>query len=187
MSYPSLYSEFEINYWSGSDSLSTSIKLYYYTEKSIAMVASEEFGKSFSEFFTQKGISGKYNPSLKVGKGWIFPATKKEVLEELIGKIREGLPGKAVTPRISSAAGIPAKTQLPIPVKSIVSREIPTIATTIQTLLKLLDEVDTLQTTHIDDGYAIIVGPSESEFPEGDHYLEIVSSDKKLVLVKLAL
>ncbi len=64
----------------------TIIELYDYTEKSIVMKSDDYFGKCFTE--NLKPI-GKYNPNLKIGKGWLFAKTKYSNLQQLISDIME--------------------------------------------------------------------------------------------------
>ena len=67
------------------ESLKTSVKVYQYTEKSMAISIEEKFGKSFAN--SLKEIGGKFNPKLSIGKGWIFPVSKFNKVQELFGKI----------------------------------------------------------------------------------------------------
>lgn len=69
------------------ESFNAEIKIYNYTEKSIAMISTEHFGKAFAE---QLKINGKYNAKLRMGKGWIFPKSKYANLQNLVAEIIEG-------------------------------------------------------------------------------------------------
>ncbi len=55
------------------------VKLYHYTEKSIALVTSTNFGKAFAKNFKQ--LNGRFNPRLNINNttasGWIFRADNK--------------------------------------------------------------------------------------------------------------
>lgn len=83
--------EFEINL---GDKESHLVCLYKYSERSIALISTPEFGKSFSKEF--KKIDGKFNQNLKIndGKksGWIFKAQTEimEGLNDLLKGIYEG-------------------------------------------------------------------------------------------------
>lgn len=79
----------EISYTLENDSkYDTTISIYNYTEKSLAILCDEMFGKAFSEKL--KEIGGKYNAKLRIGKGWIFSNNKRGALEELFTKIKAG-------------------------------------------------------------------------------------------------
>ena len=54
-----------------------------YTDKSLVLV-----GSTYAHKEEIKKAGGKYNPNLSVGKGWIFPKTKKKVVEKLVKKMR---------------------------------------------------------------------------------------------------
>ena len=60
------------------------LKLYQYSERSIALVSTPEFGKAFAKEF--KKLEGKFNKSLKIEgettSGWIFKS-QTETLETL--------------------------------------------------------------------------------------------------------
>jgi hypothetical protein len=60
------------------------VKIYKYSERSIAITASEHFGKSFK---LQLSDIGRYNGKLRIGKGWVFPTLKYPALQELCEKI----------------------------------------------------------------------------------------------------
>lgn len=70
------------------------VKLYKYSEKSIALISTPEFGKAFAKKF--KEIDGKFNPNLKINDnkeaGWIFKAETEtlEKLNEILKGIFEG-------------------------------------------------------------------------------------------------
>jgi hypothetical protein len=83
--------------WSGTHSIQSGpnsatevaeLKLYDYTEKSVALTTGETFGRAYSHVL--KGI-GAYNKNLKVGQGWVFAKTKYPDLQKLIGDITSGL------------------------------------------------------------------------------------------------
>ena len=82
--------------WSGSLPISTSqggtgdsadLRLYAYSEKSVALTTGESFGKSYSHALKTLGT---FNPRLKVGAGWIFSRTKYPDLQTMIGNITTG-------------------------------------------------------------------------------------------------
>lgn len=64
------------------------IKIYRYTEKSLAFTCSEHFGKSFATHLKE---IASYNPKLRIGKGWILSSTKYDKLQELTAKISSQL------------------------------------------------------------------------------------------------
>lgn len=66
------------------DEFETEIKVYKYTDKSVAITSSEHFGKAFK---TSLGEIGSYNKRLRIGTGWIFSNVKYPKLQELIDKI----------------------------------------------------------------------------------------------------
>ena len=55
-----------------------------YTDKSLVLV-----GSTYAHKEEIKKAGGKYNPNLSVGKGWVFPKTKKKVVEKLVKKMRK--------------------------------------------------------------------------------------------------
>lgn len=67
------------------ESFETEVKVFKYTEKSIAITTSEHFGKSFTDEL--KNIGGSYNGRLKVGAGWVFSNTKYPALQSVFNKI----------------------------------------------------------------------------------------------------
>lgn len=77
----------KINYMLVNDEVFDSdISIYTYTEKSVAMTCNEHFGKAFLEYLKE---IGKYNPNLKIGKGWILSVSKYKELQNLIAKISD--------------------------------------------------------------------------------------------------
>jgi len=64
----------------------TDIKIYVYSEKSIAMTCDEQFGRAFSGYLKNLGT---YNGKLKIGKGWIFANTKYPELQKMMSDIIE--------------------------------------------------------------------------------------------------
>jgi len=54
-----------------------------YTDKSLVLL-----GSTYAHKEEIKKAGGKYNPNLSVGKGWVFPKTKKKVVEKLVKKMR---------------------------------------------------------------------------------------------------
>lgn len=60
------------------------VKIYKYSERSIAITTSEHFGKAFK---VQLSEIGSYNGKLRIGKGWVFPNLKYPGLQELCEKI----------------------------------------------------------------------------------------------------
>lgn len=67
------------------DDFETDIRVYTYSERSIAITTTEHFGKAFKTQLAD--INGKYNKNLKIGAGWVFSNLKYPALQELIGKI----------------------------------------------------------------------------------------------------
>lgn len=70
------------------ESFETEVKVYKYTERSIAITTSEHFGKSFTDEL--RNINGSYNGKLKVGAGWVFSNTRYPALQGLFNKIING-------------------------------------------------------------------------------------------------
>ena len=70
------------------------VELYHYTEKSIALITTMNFGKAFTKDF--KALSGRFNPGLQINgekkAGWIFRADNKtqEQLNKLLQDIHSG-------------------------------------------------------------------------------------------------
>ena len=70
------------------------VELYHYTEKSIALISTINFGKAFSKEFKQ--LNGRFNPRLQINgnviSGWIFRADNKtqESLNKLLRDIHTG-------------------------------------------------------------------------------------------------
>jgi len=70
------------------------VELYHYTEKSIALITTINFGKAFSKEFKQ--LNGRFNPRLQINEnvtpGWIFRADNKsqENLNNLLKNIHIG-------------------------------------------------------------------------------------------------
>jgi hypothetical protein len=70
------------------------VALYQYSDRSVALVSTQEFGKSFAKNF--KEINGKFNKNLKINDeptaGWIFKAQREslEGLNDILKKIFEG-------------------------------------------------------------------------------------------------
>ena len=54
-----------------------------YTDKSLVLL-----GSTYAHKEEIKKAGGKYNPNLSVGKGWVFPKTKKKAVEKLVKKMR---------------------------------------------------------------------------------------------------
>ena len=84
------------------------LKLYDYSDKSVALTTGETFGRAYSHAL--KGL-GVYNKNLRVGQGWIFAKTKYTDLNKLLGDITSGLVRPQVfvtspsrTPSLRSAA-----------------------------------------------------------------------------------
>lgn len=87
-------------YWTFKYSLSLRgeeehvVELFHYTEKSIALVTTMNFGKAFAKDF--KALSGRFNPRLNINgqptAGWIFRADNKsqENLNNLLKDIHSG-------------------------------------------------------------------------------------------------
>ncbi len=71
--------------WSGGEEI---ITIYDYTDKSVAISTSKEFGKAYSQAFS--GVGGRYNGNLSFGKGWIFPKSKYGNLGDALNKIKSG-------------------------------------------------------------------------------------------------
>jgi hypothetical protein len=70
------------------------LRLYHYTEKSIALITTINFGKAFAKEF--KELNGRFNPRLNINNniesGWIFRADNKtqENLNKLLRDIYTG-------------------------------------------------------------------------------------------------
>jgi hypothetical protein len=79
------------------------VKIFNYSERSIAIQMNEHFGKSFTEDLIK--INGKFNPKLKIGAGWVFSNNKLPVLEDLLNKINKK-EIKGVVPKIYSKSNI---------------------------------------------------------------------------------
>lgn len=66
------------------------VKLYQYSERSVCLISTPGFGKSFSKHF--KSIEGRFNNNLKINDvktpGWIFKFNE-EVLEKLNNILKE--------------------------------------------------------------------------------------------------
>jgi hypothetical protein len=84
------YWELEFDIKVGSEE-KQQVKLYKYSEKSVALICHESFGKSFSKNF--KGLGGRFNPNLTINEnkiaGWIFKSDG-DTLENL-NKILEDI------------------------------------------------------------------------------------------------
>ena len=88
------------SYWNFKYSLSLrgedehTVKLYHYTEKSIALVTTSNFGKAFAKEF--KALNGRFNKSLTINEdkiaGWIFRADNntQAKLNKLLQDIHSG-------------------------------------------------------------------------------------------------
>lgn len=77
----------EINYTLvNNETFDTTMSIYKYSDKCVAMSCSEHFGKSFTENLS---TIGSFNPKLKIGKGWVFSNSKYPILNELIQNISE--------------------------------------------------------------------------------------------------
>ena len=66
------------------DDFETEVKVYRYSDKSVAITSSEHFGKAFKEQLS--GI-GSFNKKLRIGVGWIFAGSKYPALQALMDKI----------------------------------------------------------------------------------------------------
>ena len=78
----------KINYTLSNDELfETEVKIYDYTEKSVAVEATEHFGRAFTDKL--KDLAN-YNPKLKFGKGWVLSKKKYPELQKLMTQISEG-------------------------------------------------------------------------------------------------
>jgi hypothetical protein len=70
------------------------VNLYHYTEKSVALVTTTNFGKAFAKNFKQ--LNGRFNPRLNINNiptaGWIFRADNKsqESVNNLLKDIHSG-------------------------------------------------------------------------------------------------
>ena len=70
------------------------VNLYHYTEKSVALVTTTNFGKAFAKNFKQ--LNGRFNPRLNINNiptaGWIFRADNKsqEAVNNLLKDIHSG-------------------------------------------------------------------------------------------------
>ena len=87
---PYWYLEFDIKLGQ-EDKTKHVVKLYKYSEKSVAMICGESFGKSFSKNF--KNTGGRFNSNLTINEekvpGWIFKSDG-DTLENL-NKILENI------------------------------------------------------------------------------------------------
>ena len=83
-----------------SEDNETEVKLYNYTDRSIALQSSDHFGKSFTDELIK--INGKYNPKLKIGSGWVFSNKKESTIIELLEKINNK-ELKGVEPKVYGA------------------------------------------------------------------------------------
>lgn len=70
------------------------VQLYQYSERSVALISTPEFGRSFSKYF--KEAEGRFNKGLKINdevvSGWIFKAQNNtlETLNNFLKEIYEG-------------------------------------------------------------------------------------------------
>ena len=68
------------------------IKIYKYSERSVAITSSEHFGKAFKTVLSE---IGSYNAKLRIGKGWVLSNLKYPALQEMFEKIsKEELKGE---------------------------------------------------------------------------------------------
>ncbi len=81
------FAETTVSYKLTNDEIFESvIKIYVYTERSIAITANEHFGRAFVEKLREIGT---FNPKLSIGKGWVFSNVKYPLLQQLIKKIMD--------------------------------------------------------------------------------------------------
>jgi len=68
------------------------VKIYKYSERSVAITTSEHFGKAFKAVLSE---IGSYNAKLRIGKGWVLSNLKYPSLQEMFEKIsKEELKGE---------------------------------------------------------------------------------------------
>ena len=68
------------------------VKIYKYSERSVAITTSEHFGKAFKAVLSE---IGSYNAKLRIGKGWVLSNLKYPALQEMFEKIsKEELKGE---------------------------------------------------------------------------------------------
>ena len=75
-----------------------------YTDKSLVLV-----GSTYAHKEEIKKAGGKYNPNLSVGKGWVFPKTKKKVVEKLVKKMRSAPAKSSKRPKRLKSSKKPGK------------------------------------------------------------------------------
>jgi len=81
------FAETTVSYKLTNDEIFESvIKIYVYTERSIAITTNEHFGRAFVEKLREIGT---FNPKLSIGKGWVFSNVKYPLLQQLIKKIMD--------------------------------------------------------------------------------------------------
>jgi hypothetical protein len=80
-----------------NEEFETTINIYSYSERSIAIQASEHFGKSFTDELGK--MNGRFNPKLKIGPGWVFSNNKRVTLDEFFTKVNNK-EIKGVVPKI---------------------------------------------------------------------------------------
>jgi hypothetical protein len=150
----------EINYALKNDeSFNTSISIYKYTDKSIAMMCSEHFGKSFKENLSE---IGSFNPRLKIGKGWIFSNTKYPALNELIQfisekKIKGSVPIDYTNKNISASTFFSPLSETNVD---------PPLVSTIKILYTKIKETKTdTKTVHTSGDYTYVWGKRDEVIP----------------------
>jgi len=82
---PQFTQDFEVEI--DGETTSHNVSLFEY-KKSIVLKTTKELGSAFSKYL--KEASGKWNPHLGIGPGWVFPQSKNEELNEVLQKIHSG-------------------------------------------------------------------------------------------------
>ena len=152
--------------------------LYQYSERSIALISTPYFGKTFAKNF--KELKGKFNGNLTINEekspGWIFKLDDEtqESLISLLGDINSG--------KIK-----PSFTGIKVPDFSEKSRN-NKIYTFLSKLVDLIPEVEEEIEYHNDDKMCITMyfNRSEDTVTQGDLIYEFTSAHKKAEIYQLA-
>lgn len=142
------------------------VKIYKYSEKSVAITASEHFGKAFK---TQLSEIGSYNGKLRIGKGWIFSNMKYPALQEIFEKIsKEELKGE-IPVEYGSKSSVALSADGPLgPMKT----EPALVTLTKQLMGKLSMTTDSNQNVFVDGVHTYVWG--------GIDKVDIISHEMKL-------
>jgi hypothetical protein len=132
----------------------TPIKIYKYTERSVAMLSSEHFGKSMAEEL--KNIGASYNDKLKIGKGWVFSNGKYPSLQALVERISK----KEVKGKVPY---VPPTRAATIGVGSTLLGALPTDPKIVSKFRDLMNEVDEIKNKSvvISNGRTYVYGKKE--------------------------